>query len=297
MNFITKRDLVETAEFAWTTRVRGSRRLRCGCGDSLTCGSLGGVTICGRSKELHCTEFTQSPYLPLDPLFTIGSLKMKIMLWGGRSMARITIEMISEIYQDRVEIVGVFDKNLQNLPFESNINLYTDKPGFEYLCENSTHFVVCIGGEHGYARFNTAQKLIEKGLEPLSLISEYGLLHKLEECGQGIQVMPGAIVHKFSSLGSQCILNTNSTVDHECVLGDGVHIMGGASIAGRVAIGDFSTVGTNATILPDLKIGRNVYVGAGAVVIKDIEDNTVVVGVPGKPIKKIYPSFDSTMFD
>ena len=42
MNFITKRDLVETAEFAWTTRVRGSRRLRCGCGGSLTCGSLGG---------------------------------------------------------------------------------------------------------------------------------------------------------------------------------------------------------------------------------------------------------------
>ena len=42
MNFITERDLVETAEFAWTTRVRGSRRLRCGCGGSLTCGSLGG---------------------------------------------------------------------------------------------------------------------------------------------------------------------------------------------------------------------------------------------------------------
>ena len=45
MNFITKRDLVETAEFAWTTRVRGSRRLRCGCGGSLTCGSLGDKII------------------------------------------------------------------------------------------------------------------------------------------------------------------------------------------------------------------------------------------------------------
>ncbi len=42
MNFIIKRDLVETAEFAWTTGVRGSRRLRCVCGGSLTCGSLGG---------------------------------------------------------------------------------------------------------------------------------------------------------------------------------------------------------------------------------------------------------------
>ena len=45
MNFIIKRDLVETAEFAWTTRVRGSRRLRCVCGGSLTCGSLGDKII------------------------------------------------------------------------------------------------------------------------------------------------------------------------------------------------------------------------------------------------------------
>jgi len=57
------------------------------------------------------------------------------------------------------------------------------------------------------------------------LISEYGLLDKLDKCGEGVQVMPGAIVHKFSSLGRQCILNTNSTVDHECILGDGVHVI------------------------------------------------------------------------
>ena len=42
MNFIIKRDLVETAESAWTTRVRGSRRLRCVCGGSFSFGSLGG---------------------------------------------------------------------------------------------------------------------------------------------------------------------------------------------------------------------------------------------------------------
>ena len=115
---------------------------------------------------------------------------------------------------------------------------------------------------------------------------KYGLLDKLEDCGEGVQVMPGAIVHKFSSLGHQCILNTNSTVDHECTIGNGVHVMGGASIAGRVIIDDFSTIGTNATILPDLKIGKNVYIGAGAVVTCDIEPNSIVGGVPAKLIRK-----------
>ena len=222
---------------------------------------------------------------------------MKIMLWGGRSKCLIIHEMIKEIYQNKAEVVGVFDRTLKEVSFDSSIPLYSDKLGLKKLFEKSTHFVLCIGGEHGYARYMTATKLINKGLKPVNLISPYGLLDKLEYCGDGVQVMPGAIVHKFSSLGHQCILNTNSTVDHECVLGNGVHVMGSAAIAGSVTIGDFSTIGTNATILPNLKIGKNVFIGAGAVVTKNIESNMVVVGVPAKSIKKLTPSFDSLMFE
>jgi len=56
-------------------------------------------------------------------------------------------------------------------------------------------------------------------------------------------------------------------------------------------------VGTNATILPNIVIGKNVYIGAGAVVTKNVEDHTVVVGVPAKPINKFTSSYDSSMFD
>ncbi len=221
---------------------------------------------------------------------------MKVMLWGGRSKARIIIEMISEIYPD-ARIIGIFDQTLKETPYDTTVRLYSEKAHLYVLYKEATHFVLCIGGEHGYARYMTAEKLIDKGLKPLSLISAHGLLDKLLGCGEGVQVMPGAIVHKFSTLGHHCILNTNSTVDHECVLGNGVHVMGGASIAGRVTIGDFSSIGTNATILPNLKVGKNVFIGAGAVVTKDIKDNSVVAGVPAKPIKTFTPSFDATMFE
>lgn len=222
---------------------------------------------------------------------------MKIMLWGGRSKARIIIEMISETYSTKAKIIGVYDETLDKLPFNANVKLYSSKSELKFLYANATHFVVCIGGEHGFARFKTSVKLKENGLLPIDLVSSHGLLDNLSFCGEGIQVMPGAIVHKFTSIGKQCILNTNSTVEHECNLGDGVHIMSGASIAGRVKIGDFSTVGTNATILPDLKIGSNVFVGAGAVVTKNIEDGLVVAGVPAKPIKKLIPYFNASVFD
>ena len=36
-----------------------------------------------------------------------------------------------------------------------------------------------------------------------------------------------------------------------------------------------------------VKIGDNVVIGAGSVVSKDIPSNTMVVGIPAKPIKKL----------
>ena len=221
----------------------------------------------------------------------------KILLWGGRSKARVIVEMINEIYGSSAEVVGIFDKTLTKPTFSSNIKHYSQNFKLNAICKQSTHFIICMGGEHGYARYLTAKKLEEAGLKPLSLISEYSILDKLDCVGSGLQTMPGAVAHKFSTIGDQCILNTNSTIDHECTIGNGVHIMGSASVAGCVKIGDYSTVGTNATILPNVKVGNNVFIGAGAVVTCDISDNEVVVGVPAKFLRYFAPEIDLSPFN
>lgn len=46
-------------------------------------------------------------------------------------------------------------------------------------------------------------------------------------------------------------------------------------------------IGAGALILPGVTIGENAVVAAGAVVSKDIPDNTVVGGIPAKPLKSI----------
>lgn len=61
----------------------------------------------------------------------------------------------------------------------------------------------------------------------------------------------------------------------------------GALVPGKIHIKKNAWIGANAVILPGVTIGKNAVVAAGAVVAKDVEDNTVVGGVPAKFIKQI----------
>ncbi len=52
-------------------------------------------------------------------------------------------------------------------------------------------------------------------------------------------------------------------------------------------IKEFSQIFTNSTVLPGVTIGRNAIVGANSLVIKDVPDEKMVVGNPGKVVKDI----------
>lgn len=54
-----------------------------------------------------------------------------------------------------------------------------------------------------------------------------------------------------------------------------------------VKIAEGAWIGFGATILSGCKVGRNSVVGAGSVVTEDVEEYTVVAGIPAKPIRKL----------
>jgi len=55
-------------------------------------------------------------------------------------------------------------------------------------------------------------------------------------------------------------------------------------ILAPVEIGDYVFIGPRVTIMPNVKIGKGAVVAGGAVVTKDVEDFTIVGGVPAKLI-------------
>ena len=58
-------------------------------------------------------------------------------------------------------------------------------------------------------------------------------------------------------------------------------------IAAPIKIGNKVWIGSNATILPGVTIGDGAIIAAGAIVTKDVEENSIVAGVPAKFVRKV----------
>lgn len=123
-----------------------------------------------------------------------------------------------------------------------------------------------------------------------STISPYARIGHFENIiGHGVNIMTGAIITNSIRIGNGCLINLNSTIGNDSVLGDFVECSPGVNISGNCKIGNYCNLGTNALILPKIKIGDNVIVGAGAVVTKDMPDNCLIMGMPAAIRKELEP--------
>lgn len=118
------------------------------------------------------------------------------------------------------------------------------------------------------------------------LIHPDAVIAKGTEIGKGTAVMAGAVINPCAVIGSGCIINTSSSIDHDCRLGDYIHVSVGAHLCGTVNIGDNTWVGAGAIVSNNINVCSDCMIGAGAVIIKDIEIPGTYVGVPAEKLAK-----------
>jgi len=87
-------------------------------------------------------------------------------------------------------------------------------------------------------------------------------------------------------IGHNCFLDNQVHIAHNVKIGNNCIIAGQVGIAGSSTIGNNVMIGGQAGISGHLKIGNNVKIGGGSGVIKNIPNNTNVMGYPAKDIKK-----------
>jgi acetyltransferase-like isoleucine patch superfamily enzyme len=140
------------------------------------------------------------------------------------------------------------------------------------------------------------------------------------EIGQSTLIGDGASIREQCRIGSKCIISRYVTINYNTTIGDRTKIMDLTHITGNCRIGndvfisvsvasvndnaighlgydearvqgpileDGVAVGTGAILLPEVLIGFGSIVGAGAVVTKNVDPKTLVMGMPARLVRRL----------
>lgn len=105
-----------------------------------------------------------------------------------------------------------------------------------------------------------------------------------------IEIHPGAKIGKglFIDHGSSIVIGETAEIGDNCTIYHCVTLGGTGKDKGKrhPTIGDNVLISAGAKILGPFKVGDNSRIGANAVVLREVESNTTVVGVPGRAVKR-----------
>jgi sugar O-acyltransferase (sialic acid O-acetyltransferase NeuD family) len=154
---------------------------------------------------------------------------------------------------------------------------------------DATAGIVAIGDN--FAR-HTLVESIQSVMPDFAFVSA---VHPSAQIGRGVSigvgtvVMAGAIINPNSRVEEHCIVNTNSSVDHDNVIGRFSSIGPGATTGGNVRMGEFSALSLRAAVLHGRAVGIHSVIGAAATVVKDIPDYVVAYGTPARVVRARKP--------
>ena len=136
----------------------------------------------------------------------------------------------------------------------------------------------CVIGKHGFGFFPIKDKNLRYPHIGTVLIEDNC------EIGCGATIDRGSMSNTV--IGKNTYLDNQIHIAHNVKIGENTIIAGQVGVAGSSIIGNNVKIGGQAGISGHLKIGNNVEIGGGSGVIKDIPDDTKVMGYPAKNIRE-----------
>ncbi len=136
----------------------------------------------------------------------------------------------------------------------------------------------CVVGKHGFGFFPNKNGNLRYPHIGIVIIEENC------EIGCGSTIDRGSMSNTV--IGKNTYLDNQIHIAHNVKIGENSIIAGQVGIAGSSIIGSNVRIGGQAGISGHIKIGNNVEIGGGSGVIKNIPDNTKVMGYPAKNIRE-----------
>ena len=113
----------------------------------------------------------------------------------------------------------------------------------------------------------------------------------------GIEIHPGAVIGRrfFIDHGMGVVIGETAIIGDDCMLYHGV-TLGGTTwdkVKRHPTLKNGVVIGAGAKILGPITLGNNVRVGSNSVVVRSIDDNETVVGIPGRIVRQKTEDEDS----
>ncbi len=151
--------------------------------------------------------------------------------------------------------------------------------------KNYAEIIFTYAGLHALVFHRVAQSLLNLKVPFLPRV-----VSQISRFFTGIEIHPGAVIGKgfFIDHGMGVVIGETTIIGDNVTLFQGVTLGGTGKEKGKrhPTLKNNIVVGTGAKVLGNITIGDNVNIGANSVVLKNVPNDSTVVGVPGRIAKK-----------
>ena len=114
------------------------------------------------------------------------------------------------------------------------------------------------------------------------------VLSQINRSITGIEIHPGARIGKgvFIDHGMGVVIGETAEIGNRCLLYQGVTLGGTGKDDGKrhPTLAENVVIGAGAKVLGAITVGENTRIGAGSVVVRNVEADSTVVGIPGRVV-------------
>ncbi len=173
--------------------------------------------------------------------------------------------------------------------FETRLGEFHERPMITHLED----FAPQAGEEYFVVPTTPKKSLLIEFLKKNYDLRFSRLIHPSACVSRYAKIGQGVFIGALTAIGPGCVLmdhvwvGRGVTIGHDTVLHEYVRLMPGSNVAGHVEIFDRAMVGLGANVIEELVIGKGAVVAAGAAVIRDVNEKSMVAGVPAV-LKKVY---------
>lgn len=214
--------------------------------------------------------------------------KSRVLIYGTGQIGNMVASILE--LDPGVKIAGFVDDD--EAKWGSKFLGYQVLGGFDILQRPSLYNAITVALGRVEPRREVAQRIQALGIPQHSAVHPSALISRDCTVGEGCIIGAGVNLYVNPVIGNTVFVGPSVVVSHDSVVGDYSLLSVGSIIGARVDIDTGAFIGAGATIMPPgwgvdsrLRVGADAIVGVGAVVIRSVEERTVVAGVPAKLLR------------